>query len=256
MKQILLIFTLLITFATSAQYTIISAVALNEGAEDQYLKLEEFYGPAHDLAVEKGLQTLQAVFKVTSETDVENGPHFVIVTGFNSKEQLDNYQSGGVNYGELLQEAYKGKMSSRRITRMASSAGSESKERRNYVLQGVDQTIWAGGNLEPGDTMGLTPTEALNDDFESYETEFWKPYIEKAIMNGQHRYWALSKVIDLNDNAYDGITHFFWNISIEGSNWWDGLDQDDFKFQKLQEGLNAASNHADPITLELVSIHN
>ena len=43
-KFIKLLFTLFITLSLSAQYTIVSAVALNEGAEDQYLKLEEFYG--------------------------------------------------------------------------------------------------------------------------------------------------------------------------------------------------------------------
>ena len=255
-KFIKLLFTLFFTLSLSAQYTIVSAVALNEGAEDQYLKLEEFYGPAHDLAIEKGLQTLQAVFKVTSETDAENGPHYIIVTGFNSKEQLDNYTSGNVNYLDLAVEAYKGKMSSRAVTRMMNTTGSESKERRNYITQGVDQTIWSGGDLKPGDTMNLTPTQALNDDFENYETKFWKPYIEKAIMKGQHRWWALSKVIDTNENAYDTVSHFFWNMSVEGSNWWSEIDQDDFKFQKLQEGLNAASQHADQISLELVSIHN
>ena len=87
-------------------------------------------------------------------------------------------------------------MSSRADTRMMNSTGSESKERRNYITQGVDQTIWSGGDLKPGDTMNLTPTQALNDDFENYETKFWKPYIEKAIIKGQHRWWALSKVID------------------------------------------------------------
>ena len=255
MKNLLITLSLFLTLSLSAQYSIISAVALNDGAEDQYLKLEEFFGPAHDLAVERGFQTFQAVFKVTSETDAENGPHYVIVTGFNSKDQLDDYTSGNVNYAELATEAYKGKMSSRAVARMMNTVGSESKERRNYTLQGVDQTIWAGGDLQPGDTMSLTPTQALSDDFENYETMFWMPYIEKAILNGQHRYWGLSKVIDKTENAYDGISHFFWNVSVEGSNWFNEVDQD-FKFQKLQEGLNAASQHADPITLELVSIHN
>lgn len=255
MKNLLITLSLFLTLSLSAQYSIISAVALNDGAEDQYLKLEEFFGPAHDLAVERGFQTFQAVFKVISETDAENGPHYVIVTGFNSKDQLDDYTSGNVNYEELATEAYRGKMSSRAVARMMSTVGSESKERRNYTLQGVDQTIWAGGDLQPGDTMSLTPTQALSDDFENYETMFWMPYIEKAILNGEHRYWGLSKVIDKTENAYDGISHFFWNISVEGSNWFNEVDQD-FKFQKLQEGLNAASQHADPITLELVSIHN
>jgi hypothetical protein len=139
---------------------------------------------------------------------------------------------------------------------MMSTVGSESKERRNYTLQNVDQTIWSGGELKPGDTMTLTPSNALSDDFENYESMFWKPYIEKAILKGQHRWWALSKVIGKADNAYEGISHFFWNIGVEGSNWWSDIDQSDFKFQKLQEGLNASSEHADPITLELVSIHN
>ena len=63
--------------------------------------------------------------------------------------------------------------------------GSESKERRNYHLETVDRTIWAGGDLEPGDTFIITPTQAQNDDFENYESLFFKPYVEKAIMNGK-----------------------------------------------------------------------
>ena len=80
--------------------------------------------------------------------------------------------------------------------------------------------------------------------------------IEKAILKGQHRYWRLARVYERAENAYEGITHFFFNRPVEGSNWWDGIiDQDSFKFQKLQEGLNAASQHADAITLELISRH-
>ena len=37
--------------------------------EDQYLELEEFFGPVHDLAIKKGIQDLQAVFKVVSTSD-------------------------------------------------------------------------------------------------------------------------------------------------------------------------------------------
>ena len=34
----------------------------------QYLALEAFFGPIHDLAIEKGIQEWQAVWKVISET--------------------------------------------------------------------------------------------------------------------------------------------------------------------------------------------
>ena len=249
-KFIKILFTLFITLSLSGQYTIVSAVALNEGAEDQYLKLEEFYGPAHDLAIEKGLQTLQAVFKVTSETDAENGPHYIIVTGFNSKEQLDNYTSGNVNYLDLAVEAYKGKMSKRAVTRMMNTTGSESKERRNYITQGVDQTIWSGGDLKPGDTMSLTPTQALNDDFENYETKVWKPIAEKNILSGNLRQWILVEAIDRTENAYDNWSHFAWNLRVENPG--EGYFPSGFKWDKIWEGIESSRDMGDGTELTCI----
>ena len=65
MKKIIL--TLLITFTinASAQYAIVSAVDVKDGMEEQYLALEAFFGPIHDLAIEKGMLNSQAVFKVS-----------------------------------------------------------------------------------------------------------------------------------------------------------------------------------------------
>ena len=256
MKKIILLLTLLFTFNASAQYNILSAVQLNEGQEDQYLALEAFFGPIHDLAIEKGIQQWQSVWKVTSEIG-ENGPHYIINTGFSSKEQLDAYNNSWTteDWVALAKEAHKGKISDRRIERIMSNVGSESKERRNYHLETVDRTIWAGGSLEPGDTFIITPTQAQNDDFENYESLFWKPYVEKAIINGKHGFWRLAKVYERNENAYEGITHFFFNRFVEGGSMTDGIPTDSFKFKKLQEGLNAASQHSDPITLELISRH-
>ena len=82
MKKILLLFTLIFTITTSAQYTILSAVDIKEGMEDQYLQLEEFFGPVHDLAIKQGIQDLQAVFKVVSTNDDgDNVANYFIVTG-------------------------------------------------------------------------------------------------------------------------------------------------------------------------------
>ena len=47
---------------------------------------------------------------------------------------------------------HKGKISAKRVERIMSNVGSESKDRRNYHLETVDSTIWSGGDLEPGDT--------------------------------------------------------------------------------------------------------
>ena len=77
-----------------------------------------------------------------------------------------------------------------------------------------------------------------------------------AIISGKHRYWGLSKVYEKSETAYDGISHFFFNVMVEGGSMIDGAPEDSFKFQKLREGLQAASQHADPITIELVSLNN
>ena len=57
MKNLLLILlTLTFTISSSAQYAILSAVDVKDGMEDQYLALEAFFGPIHDLAIEKGMR--------------------------------------------------------------------------------------------------------------------------------------------------------------------------------------------------------
>ena len=261
MKKILLLFTLIFTITTSAQYTILSAVDIKEGMEDQYLQLEEFFGPVHDLAIKKGIQDLQAVFKVVSTNDDgDNVANYFIVTGFSSKEQLDAYNESWEEgkWLALSKEAYKGKMSSRRVSRYLNSVGSESNERRNYHLVGVDASILAGGDLKPGDKMNILGTIAKSDDFEQYESKVYKPLIEKEILKGNHRYWNLSRIYERSENAYEDITHMFFNIGVEGADNTEGWQkmQSSFKGQKLIEGLQAASEHQSGGQLELISIHN
>jgi hypothetical protein len=83
MKKIFLLLTLAFTLTTSAQYAIVSAVDVKDGMEDQYLALEEFFGPIHDLAIEKGMLNSQAVFKViNTNDDGENVADYFIISGF------------------------------------------------------------------------------------------------------------------------------------------------------------------------------
>ena len=69
-----------------------------------------------ELAIEKGIQEWQSVWKVTSEVG-ENGPHYIINTGFSSKEQLDAYNESWTtqDWVALAKEAHKGKISNARI---------------------------------------------------------------------------------------------------------------------------------------------
>lgn len=260
MKKIIL--TLLITFTinTSAQYAIVSAVDVKDGMEEQYLALEAFFGPIHDLAIEKGMLNSQAVFKVLNTSDDgENVADYFIISGFSSKEQLDAYNSNSSDtWLEIAKQAHKGSISSRRVERIMNSIGAESNQRRNYHLIGVDATVWAGGDIKPGDKMSILGTIAKSDDFESYESEVYKPLVEKEILKGNHRWWSLTRIYERTDNAYGDITHMFFNIGVEGadaSGSWTDM-QSTFKGQKLIEGLQAASEHQNGGQLELVSIHN
>ena len=260
MKKLLSIFILFFTLSLSAQYTIVSAVDLNEGMEEQYLKLEEFFSPIHKLAIEKGIQNFQAVFKVVESNDEgENSADYFIITGFNTKEELDAYNNSwsADDWLNLAYEAHKGKLSRSSVRKYMNSVGSESKERRNYHIKNIDQTIWAGGDLKPGERMSITSTIAKSEDFESWESEIIKPLVNKEIMMGQHRWWALSKIYERTENAYEGITHFFFNIGIPGATrtGWDDLGKT-FKGQKLREGVQSASEHQNYGLLELVSINN
>ena len=72
MKKFILLLTLIFTTTVNSQYVILSAISLNDGAEADYLKLEEFFNPIHDAAIEAGIQNGQTLYKVTSESDSEN----------------------------------------------------------------------------------------------------------------------------------------------------------------------------------------
>tara|TARA_X000000368_G_scaffold395362_1_gene362742 strand:- start:63 stop:833 length:771 start_codon:yes stop_codon:yes gene_type:complete len=256
MKNLILTTILLFTATINAQYAIISAVDLNEGTENDYLQTEKFWGPLHKKAIEDGVQTQQAVWKVIQTNDQRDNPaDYFIITGFSSKEQLANYSSA--DYGAYAQEVYKGKMSRRAITRMFEASNNSSNERRNYHIEAVSRTILAGGDLEPGDRMSITSTIAKSDDFESWESEIIKPMVEKEILMGQHRYWGLAKVYERTDNAYKNATHFFFNIGVPDvpRTGWESMG-DTFEGTKLREGVQSASDHQNFVTLELVSIHN
>jgi hypothetical protein len=260
MKKLFLLLTLTFTITTSAQYAIISAVDIKDGEDAAYLKTEEFWGPLHKQAIKDGLELNQSVWKVIQNSDQRETPaDYFIITGFSSKEQLDNYLSGSANFGEIAQKVYKGKMSKRAISRMFDSSQDSSNERRNYHLQGVSATVFAGGDINPGDMMTMNSTIAKSEDFETWEIEVAKPLVEKAIMDGNHRWWNLARIYERTENAYEGITHMFFNIGVEGGESFGKYFEEygsTFKGAKLMEGLQAASDHQNFVTLELVSIHN
>ena len=213
MKKILLLLTVLFSFSVNAQ-TVMWAIDLKDGAEDDYLKLEEFYSEIHKEGLKQGLRSGWSVWKRTpQEGDEANQAEYVIFDNFSSTEQMEG---NGTSNEELAQIAYKGKMSKRAITKMLETTGSYSRERRTYVLEAVDYTILSGGNIKPGDKATINLMTKKTDDFESYESEIWKPIAEKNIMKGSLRQWVLANLRGNPDIEGQELSGFIWEKLWEG----------------------------------------
>tara|TARA_E500000178_G_C16891305_1_gene693663 strand:+ start:288 stop:1052 length:765 start_codon:yes stop_codon:yes gene_type:complete len=249
MKNLLLILlTLTFTISSSAQYAVMSAVDLNEGGEKEYLALEEFFSAINKEAVKQGLQTGQYVYKRTpKEGDEANAPEYFIFNTYSSMEQFQQ----GINWQELALKVYKGKMSKRAINRMLNnSTYNAEKERRSYVFKVVDATIRAGGALKVGDKGTINLMNKKSDDFESYESEIWKPVAEQNILAGNLRQWVLVEAIDRSENAYDGWTHMAWNLQAENPGEYN--IPSGFEWDKLWEGIQSSRDMTDSTELTCV----
>ena len=111
--------------------------------------------------------------------------------------------------------------------------------------------------LKVGDRMNITTTMAKSEDFIDLETKYVKPIMEQLILKGQHRWWGLSEIYETSENAYDGISHMFFNLPIEGST--EGLwteSQKTFTGQKMIQLVGAASSHQTQGSMEVVYVHS
>jgi len=248
MKNLFLTFIMFFSLSVNAQYAVMSAVDLNEGGEQEYLALEEFFSAINKEAVKQGLQTGQYVYKRTpKEGDEANAPEYFIFNTYSSMEQMQQ----GINWQDLALEVYKGKMSKRAIMRMLdNSRYNAEKERRSYVFKVVDATIRAGGAVKVGDKGTINLMNKKSDDFENYESEVWKPVAEKNILLGNLRHWVLVEAIDRSENAYDGWTHMVWNLRAENPGEWN--IPSGFKWDKLWEGIESSRDMADATELTCV----
>jgi hypothetical protein len=140
-------------------------------------------------------------------------------------------------------------MSRRSIQRILNT-DSTAKDRRGYVLEAVDFTILAGGSVKPGDKATINLMNKKTEDFEKYESEVWKPVAEKNILNGNLRQWAIVKLINKSDNAYDGWSHMAWNLRGDNPGEWD--IPTGFKWNKLWEGIESSRDMTDATELTCV----
>ena len=216
-KLIFLLFSL--PLLVSAQYAVADFIVLNEGMDSQYHKLEKMWGAWHQHTIDKGEKTSWAVWKRTTKSeDGEDAADYVVFNQFSSQKQMENYLNGGGSFSmdafiKTVRSKHKG-MSTNSIRKFLQSSGKIKKQVRTYHLQLMDATPITGGNIKVGDKMTFAPMIQKTEDYEKVESYIAKPYFLNQVMNGKHRWWAFTKIINRNDEAYDNITHVAWNIGI------------------------------------------
>ena len=196
-KQILsILFTLscLVTFSQIITYT---SVRVDDSERDSYLELEEFWSKVHEQTIKDGLAQAWLVweFIYENEEDSAGKPDFLIMNFH--KDSVQREKGFSLNFQDYARKIYP-KLSKRNFEKKWNLPRGK---RNNYVLQRLDNTYWQGGSLEKGMQVQLNVFEALNDDYESYEMEYFKEWHEKGIVNGTRRWWEFNKILSSNVNV-------------------------------------------------------
>ena len=246
---------LIIPFSISAQFAVADYIVLNEGMENQYNDLEKVWKVYHQQSIDAGEKIGWAVWKTTpNDSANENAAHYVVFNQFSSKEQMEKWTKN-FDYNKavlIMKSGLKGEMSSRTINRILSKAPSIKKEVRVYSMKLMDATPLTGGDLKIGDKMTYAPMIQKSDDYEKVESFIAKPYFLSQVMNGKHRWWGFTKIIDRNENAYENITHIAWNIGIPNAEHNDYMIENEFVQQVLTDKMNSSREMLNGQELTLV----
>ena len=256
MKKILLLFFLTIYSLGYSQYAVADFIALNDGTDDDYHKLEKVWKVYHQNSIDKGEKTGWAVWKKTpiNKEYGEEEAHYVVINQFASKEQMEKWTKN-FNYDNavsIMKKGLKGKMSNSAINKILNNGPKIKKEVRVYQLELLDATPLTGGDLKIGDKMTFAPMVQKTEDYEDVESYIAKPYFLNQVMNGKHRWWGFTKVIERNEDAYEQISHIAWNIPIPGATHDPYIVGNEFVQKVIEDKMNSSREMINSQELTLI----
>ena len=221
MKKIIYsIFALLLTSLAFSQAVEMEEITLNDGMEKDYIKFENMYSSAHEKVQQNGEKAGWFLFKVIPTEDGTQWPpnsstpwcDFVLFNIYSYDSQLDGDWGMGSNEKEaqaFVRKANYRKMKNSEMTRLFNMSSKFRKKTTRYTLKGVDATIDVGPT-KIGDRATLLGVEQLNEDYEMYESMFFKKYHNKQITDGVRLAWYLNKISERSENAYQPISHMIF----------------------------------------------
>ena len=238
MKRLILLIVFL-PLSISAQYAVASFFVVNEGMEKEYEKLELAWSIFRQNQIDKGQKMNWAVWKIDPRKDERaNAADYVVFNQFQTKEEMDKYLAGDPNFSfsaaaSIMRRGMKGMSKSSIIRLITPSKNNIKKEARTYQIQVLDATPFTGGDLKIGEKINMGAMIQKSDDYEQMESNIYKPYVLEQVKNGLHRGWAFAKIIDKSENAFNDITHFTFNIPVEGAKWPAFFVENEFITKKL-----------------------
>ena len=241
MKNILLIFSLTISFFASGQVVGLNYFVLNDTSESDYLKLERLWHQFHQETVDNGEKLSWSLWKVDSyDGKPIEGNHYLVLNVFENEEQAESFNWDQNRVKSIIKKRMKARMSSYAINKVLSK--NVIKEIYGATIKVLDRTPLVGGDLKIGDKMFWNLMVQKNEDYEKFESEVWKPIVMERVMNELTRQWVFTKYIsknELSEKSIPDVTHTTWNFpNVEPS----PIDESmmsslDFKTQKLMQLL-------------------
>ena len=257
MRKILTLVSILIFSNLSSQIASMEAYVIQDGRDSDYRKIESFVAPLKAMAIKEGKLLRWVVMKRISGGDlssIDKSKEVAYYLVFNVyKDQSQMNSDSWNNYRSYASKVYKGKMSKSSINKMFNMAEGNQikKSARQYLMKGIYQT--PSYRPQVGDVINMDPMEALNEDYENFEMEYFMPRWEKIVDEGGLRMWGLTKVLSSSDNAYKNLTHFVFKnptgLPIKfGTN--------SFLDTKLQEMGSESRKMYNGAILEIIHIEN
>ena len=257
MRKILTLISVLIFSNLNSQIASMEAYVIQDGKDGDYRKIESFVAPLKAMAIKEGKLLRWAVMKRKSGGDLSSidntkeMANYLVFNVYKDQSQMDSDDWN--NYRGYASKVYKGKMSKSSISKMFNLAeGNQVKKSvRQYLMKGIYQT--PSYRPQIGDVINIDPMEALNEDYENFELEYFMPRWEKVVDEGGLRMWGLTKVISSNDNAYKNLTHFVFK-NPTGAPIRFGTNS--FIDSKLQEMGTKSRKMFNGATMEIIHIEN
>ena len=261
MKKFITLFFLFISASTFSQ--VVSSVdfhVINDGMEEDYLKLEKIWREFHSQNIEDGKMIRWSMLKVVeSNGGPSDTANYITVNTYNSLESFNSIWDNITleKFTKVVRKRLRGKMSNKEINRVLNAK--IKKGHRSYMITPVDGTS-PPANLKIGDYILLDAMSQNNKDYENYEKLFAKPIMQHNVDNGSLNLWGFTKIFDRNETAMKEPTHFTWRVPSKTKDFdWDSAVLHDkfgnkFVYDKMWELAIDSRKVVGSSKLEIVDI--